>query len=1271
MKKSGFYLVLFIFLFKLSAKAQYISTSETVPYVCPSVCASGTLVLKIFQLQNLTSGAQVQAVLSNSTGGFGSGTATISCNRYSTVSATGPWINGPYTFSSNASNVFFEFTIPAATVPASGYTVHFKSGATIGANMQMPCTGFTVTPSYAPLTALAPSTAGAGQWIAHAYTWTPTTGAILNTAALVAAQSFFNPANYKGHFIKNSLSFDINYTPNGGKMPGPVNVLHDGTSFSCGDGYSTNYSLQFLRTENFAPGLYQLEIQGDDGIRLSIDGGITWLLNSFLEQPYATSLKTTATLFPNGVCLSGATPLVIEYFQRPADARIRFAATLLSSTALSQPTDSIICAGQSAAFTTSSISGASYQWQVSSNGGASFTPLTNVAPYSGATSNSLQISAATTLLNTYLYNCVVSGVCTNPVTTANAMLSVTTAAPTILTQPTNSVTCDLGTATFTVSNNGTALYQWQRDSSGIFVNIHNIPPFSNVNTGTLTISPANSSLNNSSYQCLITGCGVTIASNIVTLSVTPNAIITSQPQPLSLCAGDPASFSVTASNAVSYQWQENTGAGFVNISNGGIYSNSTTATLSISAVNASMTGNQYQCVATGCGSGLSSSNVTLTVGANAIISTQPIDNSLCLGANGTFTIGIPSGLTCQWQINTGSGFSNIVNNATYSGATTATLSINSMQAAMNNHQFQCIVSGCASSSITSNVVTLFLGTSATINTQPASVVLCGSGNTSFTVGASNAQSFQWQVNSGSGFTNLANGGIYTNVNAATLNLIGANLTQNGNLYQCVITSCAGTSLVTNAVTLQVQALAAISNQPLSQSVCVGATATFTCTATNAQSLTWNGGFGGVLSPLVTGGNISISGNTITIINVSAAQNNYQLNCTITDCSGNIVSNTVSLAVTPAVSITSSGAAQTICDGDNALLSVVASNAISYQWEVNTGTGFTSISNGTVYSNATTANLSITNAGIALSGNLYRCLVNGCGTSSAASTPNGLTVLPVSNLVSQTPSAIICEGAGTSLSINTSSAASYQWQVNSGTGFINLTDGGIYSGTSTAVLSISNAGMGEDGNIYQCIFTSCGPSKNSAPIPFTVESLPTILEHPKNETKCEDESAAFVVAASGTNLSNDGCFTFSNLQNNSSYAGVNSSTLILKSILREMNTYFFRCAIDGCGQTVFSDPAQIEATENAQQLFIPNAFSPDNDGLNDFFYVPPYGLKSIKGLIFDRWGELVFEWNSLTSKWDGRYRGEQVPLGVYVYTIEATGTCADQKLEKKGTISIIK
>ena len=81
-------------------------------------------------------------------------------------------------------------------------------------------------------------------------------------------------------------------------MPGSSGVYHNGTSFSCGIGLSSNYSLRFYRNENFAAGLYSFLIGGDDGVRLSTDGGVTWLLDAFKEQPFTTI--TTNTNYPTG-----------------------------------------------------------------------------------------------------------------------------------------------------------------------------------------------------------------------------------------------------------------------------------------------------------------------------------------------------------------------------------------------------------------------------------------------------------------------------------------------------------------------------------------------------------------------------------------------------------------------------------------------------------------------------------------------------------------------------------------------------------------------------------------------------------------------------------------------------------------------------------------------------------------------------------------------------------------------------------------------------------
>lgn len=75
--------------------------------------------------------------------------------------------------------------------------------------------------------------------------------------------------------------------------------------------------------------------------------------------------------------------------------------------------------------------------------------------------------------------------------------------------------------------------------------------------------------------------------------------------------------------------------------------------------------------------------------------------------------------------------------------------------------------------------------------------------------------------------------------------------------------------------------------------------------------------------------------------------------------------------------------------------------------------------------------------------------------------------------------------------------------------------------------------------------------------------------------------------------------------------------------------------------------------------IPNVFTPNEDGLNDYFQVKSLSLKSFNGRIFNRWGKLVFEWTdwkNQDSGWNGRNQGTggESPSGTYYYVITATG-----------------
>ena len=88
------------------------------------------------------------------------------------------------------------------------------------------------------------------------------------------------------------------------------------------------------------------------------------------------------------------------------------------------------------------------------------------------------------------------------------------------------------------------------------------------------------------------------------------------------------------------------------------------------------------------------------------------------------------------------------------------------------------------------------------------------------------------------------------------------------------------------------------------------------------------------------------------------------------------------------------------------------------------------------------------------------------------------------------------------------------------------------------------------------------------------------------------------------------------------------------------------------------------------VFIPNAFSPNGDGLNDVLKVYGYIIKSVHFMIFNQWGEKVFETNTQSKGWDGMYKGKEQPSGVYIYVCRlqlTDGTVVD----KKGAINLIR
>jgi gliding motility-associated-like protein len=89
----------------------------------------------------------------------------------------------------------------------------------------------------------------------------------------------------------------------------------------------------------------------------------------------------------------------------------------------------------------------------------------------------------------------------------------------------------------------------------------------------------------------------------------------------------------------------------------------------------------------------------------------------------------------------------------------------------------------------------------------------------------------------------------------------------------------------------------------------------------------------------------------------------------------------------------------------------------------------------------------------------------------------------------------------------------------------------------------------------------------------------------------------------------------------------------------------------------------------QKLSIPSIFSPKNNELNDKLYISGTGVKQITFMIFNRWGESVFESNDLSIGWDGTFKGKPVENGTYFYSISGKFK-DDSKIDQKGTITYL-
>lgn len=277
---------------------------------------------------------------------------------------------------------------------------------------------------------------------------------------------------------------------------------------------------------------------------------------------------------------------------------------------VSQPLSTSICSGTNAVFYVAATGpGLSYQWQVSTDGGNSYTAI------AGATNDTLTLTNVNVSQNGYLYQVLLQNTCNNITTNSTSATLNVNQNTLISSQPSNVTVCLGGTANFSATASGTGIsYQWQVSTDG-GNNYSNIPGETN---NQLSIIVSNSNLNNNKYRVVVnsTACSL-LNSTAATLFVSEPANIVQQPLDTAVCQNNNLTLGVIANGtALSYQWQVSSDGGN-NYSN---ISGATNSNLILNAVNSSVGGNKYRVIITEstCGS-IISNEALVTVNSLPVV----------------------------------------------------------------------------------------------------------------------------------------------------------------------------------------------------------------------------------------------------------------------------------------------------------------------------------------------------------------------------------------------------------------------------------------------------------------------------------------------------------------------------------------------------------------------------------------------------------------------------------------------------------------------------
>ena len=859
-------------------------------------------------------------------------------------------------------------------------------------------------------------------------------------------------------------------------------------------------------------------------------------------------------------------------------------------------TNTLVCSGTTVTLTASGAT--SYTWDA--NAGNATTNTVSVAPGSNTT---YTVTGANT------------GACAGT-NTASISINVI-AAPSITITPTSYSLCS--GINDTLRATGATTYTWSSNAGS-------------ATTSSVVVMP---SVGATTYS--VTGSnGVCTSTQSVSVNVIATPTVSISPVSAYICKGSSTSF--TASGATTYSWSTTAITNTISVSP----TSNTTYTV---------TGNNGTCANT---------KTVLVKVDNGITKADSIANTTSCGqSNGSYILNSITGGISPYQINfNGTGFS-LIPSFTYSVG------------GLGGSTYPIILKDSLGCTYATSVTIGNTGGPSSVATSTVQPDTCGKNVGTITVGAvtGGATPYQYSIN---GSTYQAST-IFTGLSGPT-NYTVYIKDNNG----CILTS--STNMV-NSI-----------SGPSSASITVTPD---TCNK-HVGVITVNSVIGGTVPYIYALNNgMYQAANTFTALATSANDT-----IKIKDVSGctfispNYTVGLVNSATTP--TITASGST-TFCQGGSLILT--SSSATSYSWSTGATTSTITVNAAGIYTVTTTSSTGCT---------AMDTITVKVNNSPAPPTVNDTTINECQNTVQSIPfnstgTLIIHNAAGqvqtlpftpSSLAVGSTLYTAYdslngcRSVIKNITVHINQTPAvvptvttpvtycfGAKADTLLAVATVNGADLNWEDALHNTILTPPTPSPSTTILGTTtyyvyqsMNSVNNVCKGPKNSIKViilpkpivnftytpspdiyVGQTVSFFPTPTNT------VYTYSWNFNDPTSSSNTSSSILPTHLYNNANSY---CAslvvIDNSSPLKCKDSTTLclDVLMNIS-LVIPNVFSPNDDGINDFFSIKTTGITDLNCDIFDRWGLKLFSWNGVTGYWDGTEKTKKAVEGTYYYVVQTT------------------